>query len=193
MPQRLVWFEYPATHFPWGLGEFEDWQRWNETERPGIFFGFYGTRGHIAGPLHMRNNSHMCRPLGPCVSNATVTRLDLNHFYARRGVPILRTWDMTFDRFDDHPSRADNPSDRDFEMQIDCRHFCVPGAAADAMLQRLHAMLHPAIECSSDSADTRVKSEASRRSVECLQDPTAVRSTCDGKGTPTCATFRPRR
>lgn len=169
---------------------------WQEEGRPGSFFNRVDAI-KIASARGPPRSLQVCRPIGTCTSNSSVTRLQLASKYEYLGIPVLRSWDLTISRYQDHPP-LETKAWGDKELPIDCRHFCVPGATADALLRRLHAMLHPPVPChrvlaAEDAAGERHATAAwcpaaadsgATRDVDCLDTVGNV------KGTPTCSTLR---
>ena len=120
----LIFFEYPPSHFQWGLGEFEDRQvamkdpnRWGAFPRPAM-------------PAHS-----LCRPLGPCLSAVARWRRGLSSRFHAAGVPVLPTWDIGADQFENHPAAAGGLGYSPGAHQgigPDCRHSCNPSAVVRA-------------------------------------------------------------
>jgi len=78
-PKTMLWMEYPASHFPWGAGEYED-----------------VTYREIAARTAYTN----CAPRSPnrqsSISNASAARLELSERFERAQVPVLRTWNLSW-------------------------------------------------------------------------------------------------
>lgn len=131
-PDSVVWMEYPAPHFPWGTGEYEDLLQLNAQEQLGL-------RGHLS-----------CRPrAGAVESHVTTRRREPQRIFERAGVPVLKTWDVTVDRYKCHPTtaywsdttRGWTKVSRKPYGALDCRHQCVPGEVVAAWERRLFGML----------------------------------------------------
>eukprot|EP00966_Prymnesium_polylepis_P335701 7391034-Prymnesium_polylepis.1 len=128
-PKTMLWMEYPASHFPWGAGEFED-----------------VTYREIAARTAYTN----CAPRSPnrqsSISNASAARLELSERFERAQVPVLRTWNLSLDRWTTHPG-SHNKRYTAMRLQghsistVDCRHQCKPSDVMDGYARRLFGML----------------------------------------------------
>lgn len=128
-PEKTIWMEYPAPHFPWGTGEYEDIL---QLERSAVL---NQRRAPGCGPRAAGN-----------VSYVTSQRREVLQIFERGGVPILRTWDLTWDRFENHPSRAKYARQSTVLIEgrpfwtLDCRHQCVPSEVMSGWSRRLFGM-----------------------------------------------------
>ena len=127
----LIWLEYAATHFPGGLGDFED-------------------RGRPLGADRHREAANLsslhgpCMSLDSCISPYAAARLNIRHHFNALDVPVLRYFDISRERLEQHPlplvakmmPRGKRPTE-------DCRHFCSPGSLVSGVAHRMFAMLSP--------------------------------------------------
>ena len=134
---RLVFMEYPAAHFPWGHGEYEDEGRREALEQTCADAASCGASRRACAC----ERSLGCQPAAStCISRFAAHRLRQRHIFEAAGVPILRVWELA--RHDDHPSLADFiASSHSNITTIDCRHVCVPGVVVSAWARRLYTML----------------------------------------------------
>lgn len=161
----LVWMEYPAAHFRDGLGEFEDY--W-------LNLGRQNASRARQGPTPWHASPFSCQPLGPCISAMAAWRLSFRDPFHRERVPLLRAWDVSFDRSEVHPGQSPAPGLNSRAKRFmnhlggkrapDCRHTCVPSSVVLAWSRLLFAMLQPAPSLvggrCSDSAAPRWPSDA---------------------------------
>jgi len=108
----LVWMQYPAPHFPWGLGEFEDPQRVPSA----------------------------CSPAGDDVSPVSSVRLSADRFFKDKGVPILELWNASRPLWNNHPPSRENGGS-EYNGAIDCRHWCSPGLNLYVWQRLLYTLL----------------------------------------------------